>query len=575
MASGDHETFISDFCKPLGQCRCSRRGVKSTMSEDNTTYKLERFEVFLISVPPVRRTVTYAILVLAGLAAVPLADTIGFGYDPEPHAGVLMAGMALALVVGGESIHWIVAAYPRSWGYFLALINQALATVALVVGAFIPQFDLSMAVLLALGVMALNAAQVLIITTSFRNWPIAVFASVIQPAVFFAAIDLGGIPTDLGPLAGLVLASALGLVVLAMWLAERMVAINVDVRGLDFSAALTLDRDFDMGIGESTRRWVQTLHIVGESRGTSFVVPWFHPGLMSRIGGGRMSREITGALAEQGGGSYLKPPASHKSDPADPADISTIHETAPTAPEAVAETATRLIELDRDGMTFRGRQYGEVQVIWFDSTAYDDVELPVYDDEIDPATTVVIDCHATEPDVPRNLKAGTIDAEWFREGLAEIREEIAAAPQHQYTAGFAEFSGEIPGFAFVEVVDKERSVVVGLDGNNVTQAYETLREELTERFDHVLLLTTDTHASPFEIDALPPVSAARRAIDSATDAVEPARVGLDRAKTPEIPVLNDDYTKLIDSFNIGARFLIVALGLSYVYLVGAILLVWP
>lgn len=546
------------------------------MTEENTTYQLETFEVFIISVPPLGRTVGYAAAAAAVAAllvwAAPLLG-VGYGVGASPPAA--LAVLLVSTLVGGECIRALAAGYPRDWGYFLAFVNQLLVAGVVVVGAYVPGVGATDVLWIGAGMAALNTLEVLIITTAFREVPRLLVASLPQPAVYgglFAA-TIARPPLEAGPV--VVLGSAILLVIAATVVAEGMVRVNIDVKGFDVSAALTQDTPLDIGFGEQVRRPVQRLRVRNEADDFEFVVPYFHPGLMSRIGGGRMSRAITEALAGEGGGSFLKPPTSHKSDPSDPDAVEEIFEARPALPDGSADTASELVELEVESgtMTLRARQYGDLTVVFFDSERFDDVEFGAYEHALDPETTAVVDCHAHEPAAPQNLKAGTVEAERFREAVAEIEARAESLPQEAYEAGFAEAPGDVPGFALVERAGDQETLLLGFDANNISGEIQRLGTDLESTFDEVVLLTTDTHASPFKIDDQPALEDLRTAAEEARAAVAPADTSFAAGTTPVVRVYGDFYTKLIDGFNIAARFYIVSLGLVYVYLVAGVLLV--
>jgi predicted neutral ceramidase superfamily lipid hydrolase len=542
------------------------------MTQENASYRLEIFEIFLITVPNVPRTAVYSAIVAALTAATTLtAEYVGLGYGPAVAPAWMFVVSFVPPLVGAASVFALIRSYPIAWGYFLAFVNQLLVFGVVAGGAVLPFVGPADVFWLGAGAIALNTLEVLIITTGFREVVRTVLATLPQTVAYMGLfwLSVGSFPFRLTALA--VFGSAVLLVLFVTAVAEYMVTVNIDARGFDFSAALTQRTELALDEGVRVRRPVQKLRITNEEDRLEFLAPYFHPGLVSKIGGGELTRRVTENLSKAGVGSFLKPPTAHKSDPVDPDAVGAILETQPDSLGEDCAEASGLVTVESGEMSFRARRYGDTKVVLFDSERYDDVEFGVYERMHDAETEVLVDCHASHG--ARNLRAGTVEAEQFRAALSDVLAKVDDAAQHQYAAGFADLPGEIPGFALVERVDERTTLLLGFDANNVSEEVQELKRELEGEFETVILLTTDTHASPFDIDDQPRVADLRTAVGRARDTVSSASVRTGSTLSPETRVFGDYYVRLLDSFNISARFFIASLGVIYLYLTTLILLV--
>ena len=560
-------------------------------------YNLELFELFVVSIPRARRVAGYVLGVSLGAGLLTYGALL-VGGDPAawtelpvagtgaPTALVLVAVFGVAALVGGEITQALVPAYPRQWGYHLALLclvlAGALVPVAVLLGG---ATDSSPApVWFALGAVFLFSAQVLVVSDDipgvWRQGP----ASAVQPALLFCGLT---VVTPLSPslsthAAYIVVLVAVGVgVVLVSVLVEVLMRANVsEVRVFEISSSLVQRTPLHLGMGVSLDRPVQTFAVDTGGKRTRITAPWVHPGVLEGIGGARLTPRVLGAL---NGGDETRPdggttggdergffwhvPCTHLSDSPDPQ----VHEPvldAVSDPETT-DRASRLVSRTYDGTTFHGRRYGENRVVFFESDEFADIEVDIFGELIDPGRTLVVDRHVRVEETDRSeVHVDSPEAERLRGYLRDFLDVLDEQPRFPYRAGdTVDIDTEgISLYALVEVVDGQRTACVLADRNERPHALVDAREQL-DGYDEVLLFTTDTHASVTENRFDPQTRPDRiRDLVVAADArVTDAEAGLTAERTA-VELMREDYQRLIFSLNIIARVYTVSLAGLYVSL---------
>jgi putative membrane protein len=562
-------------------------------------YNLDIFEVFVVSIPRARRVAGY-ILGVSVLAGVLTAGAVAVGTDVGlstelgllggaelPTPLVLVAAFAVAALVGGETTQLLVPAYPRNWGYYLALVCLCIAAVLVPVAAVLGgTTDSSPApVWFALGTAFLFSAQVLVISDdipgAWRHAP----ASAVQPALLFAGLT-ATTPLSLSlsthaPYIAVLVGVGAGLVLVSGFVELLMRANVSEVRAFEITSHLVQRTPLHLGMGFSMDRPVQTFAVdtgEGQSRITA---PWVHPGILEGIGGARLTPSVLGALnggdgarrADGGStdgerGFFWHVPCTHLSDSPDPQ----VHEPVLDAvgdPETSGE-ASRLISRTYDGTTFHGRRYGDERVVFFESDEFADIEVDIFGEVIDPERTLVVDRHVRVEEKGREeIHVDAPETERLREYLRDFLAVLDEQPLAEYRAGDA-VDLDVKGislYALVEEVDDQHTAYVVADRNERPHALVDAREALADEYDEVLLFTTDTHASVYE-NRFDPQTGPERMRDLVADAdsqVTDAQAGL-TAERSEVELMREDYQRLMFSLNILARVYIVSLAALYVLL---------
>jgi putative membrane protein len=543
-------------------------------------YNLESFELFVVSIPRTRRVVGYTVGagVLAGLLTY-AALVIG-SFDVGPATALVLAGTFVgSALLAGEAIQVLVGSYPRSWGQYLALV------ISLVSAIFVPAAFLAggsvRAVWFALGVAFLLSFQILVVSDGLSRFPLLGVASAVQPAAMAVGLtaavpELSQEPATHALPVAIVLAVGLGLGVVALFI-EWLLDANVEaVGGLEITSKLVQREHLHLGMGFPMEPTVQTLAVETDEK-TVVAAPWVHPGIVEGIGGGRLSWNLLERLNDENqNGFFFHVPCTHRSDSADP----TVHEQvgeAVTDPET-DQQASRLLVRSVDGTTFSGRRYGDSRVVFVDSQEYNDIELGIFQDAIDPETTLVVDQHAhLDDDLEDDLTHEDPAADRLREQFLDFLDELDDAPLAPYRAGHAvaHDSDDISLFALVEEVDGQRTLVLGADRNEAPHMLTEVRDEFADEYDETLLFTTDSHASVYanRFDPQAGPDRIRTVITDAADSLADAAAGVGAKRAEAVDIMREDYTRLITSLNVLARVFIVLLaGLHLVLAAGLLLL---
>jgi putative membrane protein len=543
-------------------------------------YNLESFELFVVSIPRARRVAGYTVVagVLAGLLT--YAALVAGSFDVEPATALVLAGTFVgSALLAGEAIQLLVGSYPRNWGQYLALV------VLLVSAVFVPAAVLVggsvQALWFALGVAFLLGFQILVVSDGLARFPRLGVASAVQPAAMAVGLTaavpaLSQDPATHAPPVAVVLAVGLGLGVVALFI-EWLLDANVEaVGGLEISSKLVQRDHLHLGMGFPMEPTVQTLAVETDDQKTVVAAPWVHPGVVEGIGGGRLTRNLLARLNDEAqNGFFFHVPCTHRSDSADPTVYEPVGD-AVTDPETDRQ-ASRLLIRSVDGTTFSGRRYGDSRVVFVDSQEYNDIELGIFQDVIDPETTLVVDQHAhLDDDLENDLARDDPAADRLREQFVDFLDDLDDAPLAPYRAGHAvaHDSEDISLFALVEEVDGQRTLLLGADRNEAPHMLTEVRDEFADEYDETLLFTTDSHASVYanRFDPQAGPERIRTVITDAADSVADAAAGVDAERADTVDIMREDYTRLITSLNILARVFVVLLAGLHVVLAAALLL---
>ena len=551
-------------------------------------YNLELFEVFVITIPRTRRVAGYTLGMgtLAGLltAGVLLARSADVG----PTTPLVLAGIFVgAALLAGEATGLLVPAYPRSWGHYLALVCLTVLTV-LVPAAFLVGGSLP-ALWFALGVAFLLGFQILVVSDGLGRFPLLGLASAVLPAgvaVGLAAV-LPEVSTEpaahAAPVAVVVLVG-LGLGVVSLFIEWLQNANVPEVGGLEITSHLVQRERLRLDMGFPIEPTVQTLAIgTGDTDDTRVAAPWVHPGILEGVGGGRLTSHLLDSLNDGDGddgedGFFFHVPCTHRSDSADPS----VHEPVidavsdPKQYEKASRLVTHTVGEDGRETTFRGRRYGDCRLVFVDSGEYNDIELGILQDLVDPETTLVVDQHAHDDDEAKSdLRRESPDATQLRADFRDFLAMLDDEPLAPYRAGTAvdHDTEDISLFALVEEVDGQRTLVLGADRNEAPRTLSEVRAELADEYDETLLFTTDTHASVYA-NRFDPQSGAdriRAVAETAADSVTDAAAGVDARAADTVDILREDYSRLMHSLNVLARVYIVLLASLHVFLAAGLL----
>ncbi|QHS17262.1 DUF2070 family protein [Halopenitus persicus] len=490
---------------------------------------------------------------------------------------VLVAGSLVFLVpflLAGELFHQVLPRYPRSWSYFLALFNQfVLFVYGLVLSGADTTGNAWSIVWLAFITVHVNNVLVLLISTGIEYYKRILAVSSAQTAVLVAVFYLFvggalGIETyrHVFSLASVGIAAVF--LVLILLAVEYLIKSNTDVSAFTLTSGLLRNDRESLDLGFEAEPDVQTLAIDNGDRLT-LAAPWIHPGPLGGFGGGQLSGTVIEALNAEGTGFFLHVPCTHKEDLADPEDAEKVLE-AVADPERTGRAST-LVHRDYGEIEFFGRRFDGKRIVFLHAEHIDDYDTGVFMRDREESDVLLVDLHKhdIQEGPEKEVQYGTAEADRLKRYFDDFLGTLDDAPLHDYDAGFDVHLGDRDLLAMVEVVDGERTLLMGIDTNGVTADIRDLEAEYREEFDHVLLFSTDTHASIHDLANMTRsnVDAMRRAVAAATDDVAPATIGLTSRTTRPLQLLKNDYNGLVFSVNILIRLTIISLFLFYFVLI--------
>ncbi|SEH39815.1 putative membrane protein [Halopenitus malekzadehii] len=490
---------------------------------------------------------------------------------------VLVAGslvFLLPFLFAGELFHQVLPRYPRSWSYFLALVNQF---VLFVYGLILSGADTTgnawSIVWLAFITLHVNNVLVLLISTGIEYYKRILVVSSAQTGILIAVFYLFvggalGIETYRHVFSLASVAIAAVFVVLILLAVEYLIKSNTDVSAFTLTAGLLRNDRESLDLGFESEPHVQTLSIDNGDRLT-LAAPWIHPGPLGGFGGGQLSGTVISELNAEGTGFFLHVPCTHKEDLANPDDAEKVLD-AVADPEQVSR-ASRLVSEDYGEIEFFGRRFDGKRIVFLHAEHIDDYDTGVFMRDVEESSVLLVDLHKhdIQEGPEKEVQYGTAEANRLKGHFDDFLETLEAAPLHEYEAGFDVHLDDQDLFAMVEVVDGERTLLLGTDTNGVTADMRDLEEEYREEFDHVLLFSTDTHASIHDLANMKRsnVTAMRRAVENAAASVAPATIGLTSRTTRPLDLLKNHYNGLVFSVNILIRLTIISLFLFYFVLI--------
>ncbi|EMA63724.1 DUF2070 family protein [Halorubrum lipolyticum] len=548
------------------------------MGADN----VDVFQRLVFSVPPLSRQLpAMAVLGVAYSVVAFAAFTAFTPLSPEPSTIIPLAALLFLLpfLFAGELFHRVLPRYPRTWSFFLALVNQFVTFVyALVLsGANDVGNAWSIVWLLFITIYLINILA-LVVSTGIDRYKRILLVGLAEPAALIAAFYAfaGG---DLGfttyrhvfAFASLLIAAAFLVLVLAI--VDYLIRSNTDVSAFELTSGILRNDRASLDLGVEAEPAVETLAIDNGDRLT-LAAPWVHPGPLGGFGGGQLSGNVIDALNDGDDGEsgfFLHVPCTHKEDLSNPDDAETILD-AVADPERVGR-ASRLVHRDYDEIEFHGRRIGDKQVIFLHGEGIDDYDTGVFMGDVDESEVLLVDLHKhdLQNGPEKEVLYGSSEADRLKRHFDDFRDRLADAPLHDYAAGFAVRRADQDVAALVESVDGQEVLLLGIDTNGITPDVRELAADYREEFDEALVFSTDTHASIHELanTRRSDTDALTEAVERAVDEVAPATIGLASRTTRPLKLLKNDYNGLVFSVNILIRLTIIALAVLY-----ALLVIW-
>ena len=545
------------------------------------------FKKVVFTIPPIRKVLPGIIIfgtIYGTLTYVGLRLFTPHEIFPVSIILLSLLGYILPALASGELLHIFIPDYPRRWGYFLAFCNQFVLFVYGLILTGADTFATAWSVFwLALITVYLSSFIVLMLTLGYGYLRKIGTLSLVQPMLILAAFHLL-IGSDLNiPLLSYITNLGVALVAVVAFIAftlvaELLIGANVDgVSVLELTSGLLLKEQKKLDLGYPAQPDVQTLSLENRESRADIAVPWIHPGPLEGFGGGQITSDIIDSLnTGEKQGFFFHVPSTHKSDPTDPEDYKKILN-AVEEPKKSGK-ASKLIKKDYGEVRFYGRKLDGKKIVFLDTSEsdrkFDDYEVSVFRELIDPEETMVVDLHNHERKLTGERKEvwySTEEAEMLREYFREFVEILETQETAEYRCGFETDLDGTKIFALVEEVDGQKTLLFGIEGNEKGDELESVSEIYGDDFDEVLVFTTDTHRSIHELSRKEQVEVERLrdTVDKAHKDLSGGSIGFGSQKGEEMNLLREDYLGLVFSINI-----IVRLGLFMFVLLYLGLVIW-
>lgn len=476
--------------------------------------------------------------------------------------------------VAAELFYHALPDYPRHWSYFLALTTQLFLFIyALILSGADNGPNAWQIIWLALITVSLTNVLVLTVSVGPEQLRRIILLSLVQPLLLIGAFQYF-IGRDVGISEASILVNfGVLLVVVAVLvgflkLFDYLIGSNANVSAFRLTSGLLKGERSALDLGYPARPDVQTLTI-DNGQELTLAAPWIHPGPLGGFGGGELSSEVIDELNDTGTGFFLHVPCTHKEDLADPGDVTKVID-AVGDPETVS-TASRLHSAEYDDLEFYGRTIDGKKIVFFEAEGIDDYHPGVFMRDVSKDDVLLVDMHNhhIHAELDREIQYGTETAARLKRCFDDFLEQLEGAETFPYSAGFAVDRDGHPLLALVEEVDDQRTLIVGVDTNGITDDLREQRERFQREFDDVILFSTDTHASVHDLANMDDfdIETVTNTVQRATERVSDAEIGLTNDQTDRLRLLKLDYSGLVFSVNILIRLAIISLAAFYAFLV--------
>jgi len=558
-------------------------------------YNLDIYENLIFDVPSARkmRYLHVVAALLFGLLTTFINHVVRMtSGQTELTAVVAIAVFLIPAMAAAEFVYRLAPRFVnqnrKNWCYLITLIGQGLvfifAVAALLLGAD------GRVLGIGLVFVTLTTFSVLVLAAGTDRFTHIGFASTLQGVSVLGIIHvstgirpigasgpLGTLPSVLNTLLIMLLINS-GLV-LSVLIHERLFDANVTyIDGANLTAALLQGRAESIDTGEPAEPRVHTLCIERDEKSAVFLAPWIHPGPITSFGGGRVTVDVIDHLNSQyDAGFYMKVPATHKSDPATTEAAEKVC-VAASDPRTYA-TATRLHTREVDGISLRGRRFGDQRIVFVEPPNKDDFDIGVIADVIHPEETIIIDRHADRTEGYTIDLYEASEARRLRGELRKFLTELDELETLQYHAGWAvdhdRNHDEKAIVALVERVDGQETLVLGSNANEMSDSLSEFEQEIATTFDETVVFTTDTHHDLWELADRTSVDRGRleNVVEKAQTTCAEARIGFGVDSTAEMRLLGEEYYALMHSINIVLRSFTISLVLLYLLAVVAFFLI--
>lgn len=544
------------------------------MGADN----VDIFKKIIFSLPDIKKQIVGMIL-LSPLYAVVAYTSFDFFTPIEAHI-IIIPIFALTIylipfMIAGELFYQLLPDYPRKWSYFLSLTNQFVLFIYSLILSGADDVGNGWSIFwLGIITICLINVFVLIMSNGIKWYKRIIPLSFTQPLIILVTLQLIiGQYVEIAAINYIfsfsaVIISLIFLLVLIK-LVDYLIASNTNVSAFRLTSGLLKNKQEALELGYEARPDIQVLQIENDEKMT-IAAPWVHPGPLGGFGGGKLSNRIIKTLnTDSSSGFFLHVPCTHKEDLADPKDVKKI-EKAISKPEK-NQNASKMIKKEHSNYRFFGRKIGNQKIVYLDADDIDDYDTAIFMKDIDKENVLLVDLHNHDihEGPEKEVQHGTKEAEKLKDDFDRFLNRLDSLELSEYRAGFEAEQAKDSMMALVEEIDDQRTLTLGIDTNGVTQDMRELRKEYQKDYDFVLLFSTDTHSSIYDLAKQheSDVDKAIELIEEAADKVKDASIGITKSQTESLKLLKLDYNGLVFSINILIRLTVISLIFFYIILI--------
>lgn len=543
------------------------------MGADN----VDIFKKIVFGLPPLRiQILAMVLLSFVYSALVYLAFTV---FAPIQLFPLMVPIAALSIFVlpsisAGEIFYRLFSGYPRSWSYFLALVNQAILFVYGIILSGSDNLANAWSVIwITFITIYLVNILVLIMSVGIENYKRILIVSLTQPlmlvTVFHLVIGQALQITTIEYIFsfGSLFTAAIFLVVL-LFIVDYLIKSNTDVSAFQLTSGLLQNNRKSLGLGVESEPDVQTLKIEGEQT-LRMAAPWVHPGPLGGFGGGQLSSNMIESLNQEDQGFFMHVPCTHQEDLSNPKDSEKLIQ-AVSEPEMHGK-ASKMIHREYENIEFYGRRINGKKLVYMRAEGIDDYDVGVFMGDMDKDEVLLVDLHNHDihEGPEKEVQYGTQEADKLKKSFKMFLNELEDLELHNYRSGFEVSYSDHSLMAIVEEVDDQQVLFMGSDTNGVTEDLRGLRDKYSTQYEFVLLFSTDTHASVYDLANMQSsdTDEVESLIDQAAGNVDDKRIGFSSKKSEPVSLLKNDYNGLVFSINILIRLVVIALLFFYLLLV--------
>ncbi len=333
---------------------------------------------------------------------------------------------------------------------------------------------------------------------------------------------------------------------LSVHVVEYFFRLNLETSPLELINSFINNEPISLKSGTEISSMVQALKIRTDRGDYTISLPWLHPGPSGTVGGGTMSKSLINNLSGSGDenakGYFWHVPSSHEEDPCNPEVNRRILDSVLSKEPVYDEKATKIFKRSNDSFEIYGQKIGESFIVFLNVEGVDDYEMSIFRKIIDETGKRIafVDMHHHKPtDENKMLMEGEEVSENLVREIIDLLNDLEEKEAFNLRAGM-EVSQDGDLMALVEEIDDSKYLFVTLNKNGIPVCFEDKLEEIDrdERFDHTILLTTDTHESlDFLDDACGADLPFSSVIDTAFNNTSEAKVGLLEDKLDGVKVL--------------------------------------